>query len=32
VHIIEGNTDNIKITTSKDIAIAEKLIIEEDAQ
>ena len=32
VHIIEGNTDNIKITTSKDIAIAEKLIIEEDAR
>ena len=30
VHIIEGNTDNIKITTSKDIAIAEKLITEED--
>ena len=30
VHIIEGNTDNIKITTSKDIAIAEKLINEED--
>ena len=30
VHIVEGNTDNIKITTSKDIAIAEKLISEED--
>ena len=30
VHIVEGNADNIKITTSKDIAIAEKLISEED--
>ena len=30
VHIVEGNTDNIKTTTSKDIAIAEKLISEED--